>query len=64
MGVALYNILAKPSVTKVTLVEIEPKVIELLKQAAQFEQWIGIEKLCNTIYMPKLSAGGGKNFIF
>jgi ribosomal protein S18 acetylase RimI-like enzyme len=45
MGIALYNLLTNPDVTRVTLVERDPLVIELLRQSADFERWPGIEKL-------------------
>lgn len=45
MGIALYNLLSKAEVTRVTMVERDPRVIELLQQSAGFEQWPGIGKL-------------------
>jgi hypothetical protein len=45
MGVALYNILGKPEVTRVTQIERDPRVIDLLHQAASFEEWPGSDKL-------------------
>ena len=45
MGIALFNLLSKKDVTRVTLVERDPLVIELLRQSADFERWPGIEKL-------------------
>jgi hypothetical protein len=45
MGVALYNILIKPVVRHVTLVERDPRVIELLRTAADLDRWAGIDKL-------------------
>jgi hypothetical protein len=45
MGLTLYNILRKPDVKKVTLVEICPTAIELLQKAADIESWAGFEKL-------------------
>lgn len=45
MGIALYNLLPKPDVTRVTLVERDPLVIELLRQSTDFETWPGIGKL-------------------
>jgi hypothetical protein len=45
MGVALYNILAKPDVTHVTVVEHDLRVIHLLRQATDIDSWVGIEKL-------------------
>jgi hypothetical protein len=37
--------LSKPEVRRLTLIERDPLVIELLRQAANFETWPGIEKL-------------------
>jgi hypothetical protein len=45
MGVVLYNLLTMPQVKRVTLVERDPEVIELLRQSTGFEQWPGAEKL-------------------
>jgi hypothetical protein len=45
MGIALFNLLSKPEVTRVTLIERDPLVIELLRQSTDFETWPGIEKL-------------------
>lgn len=45
MGIALYNLMAKKDVTRVTLVERDPQVIELLQKSADFEHWPGAEKL-------------------
>ncbi len=45
LGVALHNILPKPNVTCVTLVERDPRVIELLWTSADLSNWAGIEKL-------------------
>ena len=45
MGIALFNLLSKPDVTRVTLIERDPVVIELLRQSTDFEAWPGIEKL-------------------
>jgi len=44
-GVALYNILAKPQVARVTLVERDPRVIDLLRASADFDHWANMEKL-------------------
>jgi hypothetical protein len=49
MGVVLYNILIKPEVTHVTLVERDAQVIEVLKQMTNFNEWTGIDKLTITI---------------
>jgi hypothetical protein len=45
MGVVLYNLLCMPQVTRVTLVERDPQVIELLRQSTGLEEWPGAEKL-------------------
>ncbi len=45
LGMALYNILLNPRVERVTLVEHDPVVIDLLRQAANLDKWPGIEKL-------------------
>src|SRR5689334_10539282 len=34
-----------PDVTRVTLIERDPLIIELLRQSTDFEAWRGIEKL-------------------
>lgn len=45
MGLVLYNILSKPEVTRLTVVERDPLVIDLLRQMTDIDQWPGIEKL-------------------
>jgi len=45
MGMLTYNVLKNPKVTKVTAIEIEPEVVELMRLAANMEDWQGIEKL-------------------
>jgi hypothetical protein len=45
MGVVVYNLLSKPDVVRVTLVERDPEVIELLQRATDMDTWAGIEKL-------------------
>lgn len=45
MGIALYNLLTKPNVTRVTLVERDPVVVDLLRAATNLDRWDGIEKL-------------------
>jgi hypothetical protein len=45
MGVVVYNLLPMPQVERVTLVERDPQVIELLRQSTDFDQWPGAEKL-------------------
>jgi len=45
MGIALFNLLSKPEVTRITLIERDPLVIELLRQSADFQAWPGVEKL-------------------
>jgi hypothetical protein len=49
LGVVLYNLLRKRQVTHVTLVERDPNVITLLRQAADLEHWDGIGKLATEI---------------
>ncbi len=44
MGVALYNLLLKPEVTRVTLVERDPAVVEMLRLVAGLESWPGLDK--------------------
>jgi ribosomal protein S18 acetylase RimI-like enzyme len=45
MGIALFNLLSKPDVTRITLIERDPLVIELLRRSTDFEAWPGIGKL-------------------
>ena len=45
LGVVLYNLLRKRQVKHVTLVEYDPDVIYLLRQAAGLDHWNGIQKL-------------------
>jgi hypothetical protein len=45
LGVLLYNVLAKEEVTKVTLVELDPKVYDLLDRSASVSLWPGAQKL-------------------
>lgn len=45
MGVVLYNILLKTEVERVTLIERDPLVIDLLRQVTDLDKWVGIEKL-------------------
>jgi GNAT superfamily N-acetyltransferase len=45
LGVVLYNLLSMPQVTRLTLVERDPQVIELLRQSTSFDEWPGAEKL-------------------
>ncbi len=45
MGIALFNLLRKPEVRQVTLVERDPLVLEMLEQAAGMSAWQGREKL-------------------
>jgi hypothetical protein len=45
MGVVLYNMLAKPEVTHLTLVERDTQVIEILRQVTNFNTWQGRDKL-------------------
>jgi ribosomal protein S18 acetylase RimI-like enzyme len=60
MGIALFNLLSKPEVTRVTLVDRDPLVIDLLRQITDFATWPGIEKLHIAItdaltYLPDLA---------
>ncbi|QHJ74631.1 polyamine aminopropyltransferase [Vibrio phage VH2_2019] len=45
MGMILMNVLSKPDVTKVTVVELDPSVITLFKEVSGYEDWEGISKL-------------------
>ena len=59
MGIALYNMLSRTDVTRVTLVERDSLVIDLLRQSTDFERWPGIGKLRIEIadalaYLPNL----------
>lgn len=45
MGFVLFNILAKPEVTKVTLLEIDPEVVALMDRVTDWRKWPGVEKL-------------------
>lgn len=45
MGIVLYNMLARPEVQRVTLVEREQLVLDVLEQAAAMSTWLGHEKL-------------------
>lgn len=45
LGMYLYNILQKPEVTRVTLIEKEETVLRLLEKRANMKEWPGIEKL-------------------
>ena len=45
MGVVIYNLLSMSQVQRVTLVERDPQVLELLRQSTGYEQWPGAEKL-------------------
>jgi hypothetical protein len=45
MGMYLYNIIRKPDVTKVTVLERDPQVLQLLQQASDYLTWPGIEKV-------------------
>ena len=49
MGVVLYNILQKTDVERVTLVERDPVVLDLLRQVTDLDSWPGIEKLTSEI---------------
>src|SRR5262249_37764379 len=45
MGFYLYNILRKPDVTKVTVLEKDSRVVRLLDKVSNWRKWNGIEKL-------------------
>lgn len=45
MGIALFNLLMKKDVSRVTLVERDPLVFDLLRAASDLDRWRGIEKL-------------------
>ena len=45
MGFVLYNIIAKPEVTKVTLLEIDPNVVALMDKVTQWRKWPGFDKV-------------------
>jgi hypothetical protein len=45
MGVVAFNLLARADVRRLTLVEREPNVLDLLERAAGMSAWPGIEKL-------------------
>jgi len=45
MRIALFNLLSKLDVTRVTLIERDPLVIELIRRSTDFDAWPGIGKL-------------------
>jgi hypothetical protein len=45
MGFVLFNMAMKPEVTKITLLEIDPQVIELVYKVADLVRWPGYEKI-------------------
>ena len=45
MGIAVYNLLMKKDVSRVTLVERDPLVVDLLRAASGLDLWRGAEKL-------------------
>ncbi len=45
MGMLTYNVLKNPAVTKVTVIEIDPEVVELIKEVSDMDNWPGIEKM-------------------
>jgi hypothetical protein len=45
MGIALFNMLASPRVERLTLVERDPLVLELLEKSSRFSLWPGYDKL-------------------
>lgn len=45
MGMYLFNILRKPEVVTVTVVERDPDILRILRQATDTESWVGYNKL-------------------
>jgi hypothetical protein len=45
MGFVLYNIAAKPEVTKVTVLELDPDVVALMDRVTSWRHWPGSEKI-------------------
>jgi len=45
MGMLVYNVLQNPNVDRVTVVEIEPEVVDLIDDASDMLTWPGIGKL-------------------
>jgi hypothetical protein len=45
MGFVLYNIAAKPEVTRVTLLELDPDVVALMDRVTSWRHWPGSEKV-------------------
>lgn len=45
MGFALYNIARKPEIERVTIVERDPDMLELLNRTTDWQDWPGIEKV-------------------
>jgi hypothetical protein len=45
MGFALFNIIRKPEVTKVTLLEVDPEIIQLMDRVTYWNRWPGYEKV-------------------
>jgi hypothetical protein len=45
MGFFLFNVIRKPEVTKVTLLESDPEVIQLLDRISDWSKWPGYEKI-------------------
>jgi hypothetical protein len=45
MGMYLFNIAAKPEVTEVVAVDLDPAAIDLVKSATAFGSWVGGEKI-------------------
>lgn len=45
MGMYLFNIAAMEAVEQIVAVEVDPAIIDLVRNAANFESWIGQEKI-------------------
>jgi hypothetical protein len=45
MGFALFNIARKPEVTKITLLEVDPEVIQLVDKVTNWTKWQGYDKI-------------------
>lgn len=45
MGMYLYNIIQKPEVTRVTVIERDKSVFRLLRDISEYNRWPGIEKV-------------------
>lgn len=45
MGMALFNIMRKPNVTKVFVIEKEASIVQLFRDVTDFDNWVGREKV-------------------